>query len=306
MTSIRGRNAAAAARAFLVVTVLAAAASCGTDGAEPDFGAPSADRIVSMAPNITETVFALGEGGRLAGVTDFCDYPPEAQNLPRVGGYLDPDKEKLTMLAPDLILIQGEHAEVEQLAKANGTPVVHVNMDSLGSIDAGIMTIGKALGVEPKADELVAQVNAGLDAVRAAVADLPRPKVLIITARTSHDLNNLYTVGGKSFVSELVDLAGGDNIYADAPETYFEASKETVVLQAPDAIVEFHAGETLTDEDKARFVADWNQLASLPAVEEGRIYIITESHALRPGPRVPEIAGALARLLHPDAGLSLP
>jgi ABC-type Fe3+-hydroxamate transport system substrate-binding protein len=133
------------------------------------------------------------------------------------------------------------------------------------------------------------------------VAGLPRPKALIITMRHDHTLNTLYTAHGASFVSELAGVAGGDNIYADAATTYPEASKETVVLKAPEVILEFHAGEKIDDAERRRFAEDWRQLPSLPAVQNGRVYVITEPHAVRPGPRIGEIARLLAGLLHPEA-----
>jgi iron complex transport system substrate-binding protein len=255
--------------------------------------------VVSFGPQITETIFALGEGKRLIAVTDFCDYPPEVKNLPKVGGYMNPDFEKVTMLRPELVILSGKHLEMSAFCQKSGIPYVNVYMDSLDTIDQGIDTIGKALGVPDKAKALEQKVQSGLDAVRASVAGKPRPKVLIITGRSGHDLNTLPTVSGKSFVSQVVSLAGGDNIYDDASQPYLEASKETAVLKAPDVVLEFHAGEKLSDEERQAYVRDWAQLPSIPAVKNGRIFIITETHALRPGPRIPEIARMIADMLHP-------
>jgi len=259
--------------------------------------------IVTMAPHLTETLFALGQGGRVVGVSSFCDYPPEVAALPKAGGYIDPDLEKITALAPELLIVPGEHDTVTEYAAMRHLPVLNVNMDSLESIDAGIATIGKALSCEEAAGALRAGIKGDLEAVRAAVSGLPRPKVLLITMRQDHDLNTLYTANASSFVSELVECAGGDNVYADSGNTYLEASKETIVMKAPDVIIEFHAGEALSPEEQAQYVNDWQQLPMLPAVKNGRVYLVLESHALRPGPRVAEIARILARLLHPDAEL---
>ena len=150
-------------------------------------------------------------------------------------------------------------------------------------------------------ESLVTQFDAGLDAVRAAVASQPRVPVLILTGRQLRDMTRFHTVGGTSFISELVDVAGGANIYADAGQPYIEASKETVVMRAPQAVIEIHAGQTLPEDIQAQYIADWRQLPSLPAVQNGRIYLVTDSHAMRPGPRAPEIAARIARLLHPEA-----
>lgn len=270
-------------------------------GAEREQPSAPPERVVSFAPNITETVFALGQGHRLVGVSSFCDYPPEVRALRQVGGHMNPDLEAVAVLKPDLILLQGRHEKVAQFAAHNNVPVAHVDMDSLDTVDQGIQTIGDALGCPERAEALRARIRGELEAVRNATAGRPRPRVLIITTRQSHDLNNLYTVGGRSFVSELVEIAGGDNIYRDAAQPYIEASKETVVMRAPEVILEFHAGEELSQDEIRRYQDDWRQLASLPAVQNGRIHLIFESHALRPGPRMPEIARLIAAILHPDA-----
>ncbi len=258
-------------------------------------------RIVSFAPNITETVFALGCGDRLVGVTDFCDFPAETAAIRKVGGHINPDLEAVAVLRPDLIIIQGLHEKVAQFAELHQIPLVRVNMDTLATIDDGIRIIGEELGCVEKADALRTQVRQELDEVKRRVANLSRPRVLIITSRQSHDMNNLYTLGGGSFVSELVANAGGENIFHDAPQAYMEASKESVVMRAPEVILEFHAGEKLSAEDQERYRSDWQAFSTLPAVQSNRIYLIMESHALRPGPRVGEVARILARCLHPEA-----
>jgi iron complex transport system substrate-binding protein len=257
--------------------------------------------IITMAPHLTETVFALGQGQRVIAVGSFDDYPPETAALPKVGGYIDPNLEKIAALSPELLIVPGRDQKVTEFAMLKGLTVLQVNMDSLATIDGGIATIGKALGCEAAATALRERLRANLEAIRGAVKGLPRTKVLIITERQDHTLNKLYTANRNSFVSEIVNCAGGDNIFADAPATYLAASKETVVVKAPDAILEFHAGEKLDESEQARYKADWRQLPSLPAVQSGRIFLILESHATRPGPRVAEIALEIARLLHPDA-----
>ena len=257
--------------------------------------------MITLAPHLTETVFALGQGSRVIAVGSYDDYPPEVAMLPKAGGYVDPDLEKITLLNAELLIVQGRHPKITEYARLKGAPLLSVDMDSLDGIDRGIGEIGRALGCEQEAEELRAHIRGDLDHVRTSVAGLRRPKVLIITMRHDHTLNTLYTAHGGSFVSEMVDVAGGDNVYADAPTTYPEASKETVVLKSPEVILEFHAGEIMNDRERQRFIEDWRQLPSLPAVQNGRVYVVTEPHAVRPGPRIGEIAGLLAGLLHPDA-----
>lgn len=259
--------------------------------------------IVSLAPNLTETIFALGEGKRVVGVGDFDDYPPEVATLPKMGGYLDPDLEKLTLLSPALIVVPGRHEQVSAFGDMNKIPVLNVHMDNLETIHAGIDTIGAALGVPEKATALWTKIDSDLNALREALKPYPRKKVLIVLGRERGDLTNLQTVGGTSFLSEIVEAAGGDNIYKDAAQPYLEASKETVLLKAPDAILEIQAGKSLTSNQLQLLYNDWRFLDTVPAVKDGAIYFITESHAMRPGPRIADVAKIIARKLYFEAKL---
>jgi len=262
--------------------------------------------IITFGPNITETVYALGQGDRIVGVTNFCDYPPEAQSKKRVGGYLDPDLETITALSPELIILPGKMEKLAQLAEQNNFKILNAHMDDMTSIHSSIREIGAALNCADKADTLLAKIESDLDTVRKAVKDKPRLKVLLINTRQSHDLNNIFTVGQLSFMSELTTIAGGENIFNDTQKPYFEASKESIVARAPDVIIEFHAGENISPEEQARYIADWNELSTVPAVQNKRVYLFLESYGLRPGPRVGLIAAQLAKMLHPDVPLPEP
>lgn len=261
-------------------------------------GTSSGKGIISLAPNITETIFALDQGHRVIGVGDFDDYPRQVRQLPSLGGYLDPDLEQMTLMSPALIMVPGRHEQVTRFAELNEISVLNVHMDSLESIYAGINKIGAALGVPEKAEALCAEIQADLDAIREAVAPFERRSVFIALGRERGDLSNLQTAGGASFISELVEIAGGDNIYQDVPKPYLEASKETLVLKAPDAILEIHAGKSYTRNQRQELYNDWRFLDTVPAVRNGSIYFVTESHALRPGPRIADVARILARTLH--------
>jgi len=285
--------------------VLAFALLAGCDGPGAG-GAPERHGVITFGPNLTETVFALGQGDRIVGVTDFCDYPPEARSKKKVGGYLDPDLETISALAPELIILPGKMEKLAALAEQNRFRVLNAHMDDLASIHESIRAIGAALGCAPSAEALCAKIDGDLAAVRSAVNGLPRPKVLLINTRQSHDLNNIFTVGRGSFVAELTDISGGDTVFNDTDKPYFEASKESVVARAPEVIIEFHAGENISIEEQARYVADWDELDTVPAVKNEHVYLFLESYGLRPGPRVGLIAARLAELLHPGAAVPQP
>jgi iron complex transport system substrate-binding protein len=265
-----------------------------------DTAVPVGGGVISLAPHLTEVVFALGQGDRLVGRGAYDDYPPEVVNIENIGGYLDPNLERIALLKPALLLLPGAHKQVADFAALNQIPAVAWNMDSFASIAEGITKIGDALGCPAEATALNARMAQQRDALAAKLAGVKRVKVLIITQRDTHDVSTLYTAGGTSFVSEMVALAGGDNLYAATEQPYLEASKETVVAGAPDVILEFHPGQAMTDKQQQAFINDWQALRELPAVSNYRVYLIDESHALRPGPRIMEIAERIARRLHPD------
>ncbi len=293
----RAQGRANVSRAVLLVVVLLG--GCGAVHHEPE----DASGVVVMGPHLTEFVYALGQGERVVAVGNYSDYPPAVEALPRVGGYIDPDLEKLTLLDPAVLLLAGVYPKVTDFAAQRGIRVVNINMDSFGGIDAGIARLGEALDCVGEADALRARMQREIEALRTATADLPPVPALILTGRAMHNLDTLHTVGRSSFVSEMVALAGGRNVYHDEDTAYFEASKETVVVRAPEAIIEFHAGEQLSSADEVSFLRDWNALPALPAVQEGRILLVTAPHALRPGPRIVGIARRIAAFLHPTAEL---
>lgn len=284
----------------IVWAIALAAALAG--GCGPGIAAPERTGVVTFAPSITETVFAIGQGDRVTGVTDFCLYPPEVAALPKLGGVFNPDLEALAALAPAVLIVPGPSStgKLAEFARRMGVAVVDGHMDSLATIDAGIQRIGDALGAADEATMVRQEIAAQLDAIARAVADRPRPRVLLVASRDTHTLDSVFTMGGTSFLSELLDVAGGENIFAGETQPYFEASKEAIVASEPDAIVEFHAGEALTEEELARFRSDWSALPTLPAVRDGRVYLLTEDFTLIPGPRIVETARLLAQRLHGD------
>lgn len=263
----------------------------GTDSAAPM-------RVISMGPNITEAIFALGQGDRLVGVTDFCIYPPEAKDLPRVGGFFNPNLERMTALRPDLVVLQGKHDKVDAFCRAEKVATLHVAMDSIATIYSGITALGGALGACTQAHDMNNAIRRALDSVRAAVAPFARKKVFVSLGRAMGSMAHLYTVGGASFVSELIAIAGGDNIFADVKQPYPEVSKESLIKRAPDVILEMRPGEHISDARQKQIAAQWHIFANVPAVSNHRVYIITEDFVLLPGPRIGKAAHVFAQILH--------
>jgi iron complex transport system substrate-binding protein len=255
-------------------------------------------RIISMAPNITETVFALGCGDRLVAVTDFCVHPPEALALPKVGGFYNPNLERMAVLNPDLVLLQGKHEKVDRFCDGRHIPVLHVAMDSLASIYSGIERLGEALGVPDRAAVLNRAIGNDLEAVRRAANRHSSRKVFVSLGRAMGSMANLYTVGGTSFLSEVLRIAGGENVFGDVKLAYPEASKESLVRRAPEVILEMRPGEAMAPERQKQIVAEWAVFKTIPAVRDGKVFVVTDDFILVPGPRVAAVARILAGTLH--------
>jgi len=257
-----------------------------------------AQRVVSMAPNITETIFAVGRGGCLVGVSDFCVFPPGALVLPKVGGFFNPNLERLAALQPDLVILQGKHDKVDRFCRARNIATLHVSMDSLSTIYSGIQELGAALGASARAQELCAKIKNELLAVQKKADRYPKRKVFVSLDRAMGSMANLYTIGGASFLSQVLEIAGGENIFSDVDQPYPEASKESLIKRAPEVILEMRPGETISSEKRRQLVAEWRVFPKIPAVRRGDIHVVAEDFVLIPGPRVVKIARILAEALH--------
>lgn len=254
-------------------------------------------RVVSTSPSITETVFALGLGDRVVGVSSYCRYPAAVTRLPRVGSFLRPDTELIARLRPDLVIVHGGPNGVPGQLSALGIKSVTVERGTLASVYSSIQKIGAAAAVPDRADILVKQIQGRLAAVRAAAAKRPSRKVLVIMGRQPGRLGDLIAVGRGSYVHDLVELAGGVNVLGDPslPE-YPRISMETVIRLQPDLIVDAgDMGETVEEHVRRQPITErlWRQQANVDAA----VHAVTSDAFVVPGPRVVEAAETLARWL---------
>lgn len=270
------------------VTVLLVLAACGS---APSPTAPGpARRVVSLAPSITEIVYALGAGDRLVGVCGQCDHPAAVAAVPRVGGYLVPSVEATVAARPDLVLAvpsPGNREAVLAIERA-GMRVVVVHDRTLDDLWTGMRTIAAALGVEASGERLVRDLQARLAVVRARTDPLPPRRVLMVVGHRP-----LVVVGDGTLQSELLTVAGGANV-AQGAGIWPRLSLETVVARAPEVVVDATMG---SDAGASRLFAG---LVTIPAVRDGRVVALADDRLFRAGPRVPEAAEVLARAIHPE------
>jgi iron complex transport system substrate-binding protein len=252
-------------------------------------------RVVSLAPSITEMLFAIGAGGQVVGVTQFCDYPPEAVTRTKVGAGF-PNIESLVALKPDLVVTSKDFIRPDTLAKLDQLKipaVVFVDAATVEDVYAHIQTLGRMLDRRPAADALVGAMRQRVAAVKAKTEALPRPRVLYVL-----NSDPFVTVGAGSFIHQLIGLAGGVNVAQASPIAYPRLNLEEVLKQDPEIIV-FPAGasEGVPEEQRQR----WRQWTTVTAVKRDRFAQVPSVLLDRPGPRVVEGLEALARQLHPEA-----
>jgi iron complex transport system substrate-binding protein len=263
--------------------------------------APAAHRIVSLVPNLTEVLFAVGAGSQVVGVSSYDDFPPEVLSLPRVGALLDPDTERILSLKPDLVIVYGSQTELDgQFARA-GIRVYKYRHAGIANVLQTIRELGAISGHSNESDRVTAQVKSQLDAIRARVRGRPRPRTMLVMGRDPMVLRGVYVSGGVGFLHELLDVAGGDDAFGDVKREGVQPSNETMLVRAPQVIIELHAGETPPPDVVQRERAVWSLLPSVPAVRNGRVHLLYGGYLLAAGPRLASATEALARVLHPDA-----
>lgn len=259
----------------------------GEDAAVPFPAEPS--RIVCASPAVAEIVFALGAGDRVAAVADFTDWPPEAAEKPRIGGALSPSRERILALQADLILSQGRSEALAALAREHRIAFFSLPLDTLSDVRAAIAGCAARLNAEERGRRLLREFDAGL-------AALPRREpvpVLIALGHSPGDLSGLMTTGTGTFLHDIVELAGGRNVFKDVPLPWPRISRESLLRRAPALVLDIQA-VALDDTRRAALAADWQRLGFAPA----QVRILEEDFLLRPGPRAPLAAARIAESIH--------
>jgi iron complex transport system substrate-binding protein len=257
-------------------------------------------RIVSLVPATTEMLFAMGAGDRVAGISNYDHFPPEAERLPRLGGLLDPNVERLLAVKPDLVIVYGTQSELRRQLDSAGIPMFSYVHRGLADITETIRTLGARVGSEQEARALADRMEKQLASIRSRVAGRRRPKTLLVFGREPGSLRRIDASGGYGFLHDILDTAGGADALGDIARESVQMSAEMVLARAPDVIVELRYGSA----DKAPSVESvrraWTALPAVPAVKTGRIYLLVGDEFVVPGPRVVGTVERLAAVLHPD------
>jgi iron complex transport system substrate-binding protein len=252
-------------------------------------------RILSLAPNVTEMLFAMGLGDRIVGRCIYCTYPPEAAAIPAVGDEMQLAFEKVIRLEPTIAFLVTRRDVLPRRLEGLGIRAVPLQSDRMDQMFNAIHIIGRETRHEEAAAALLTKIDADLDAVRRRVAGLARPKVLFAFPMTVGS-SRIMVAGRGTFVDDLLKVAGAENAYPEAAD-WPTVGPIQVIAMAPDIAIINAAGEA-PDRVQAIRTA-WSNLTSVPAVAHGRVYVLTESFLTIPGPRVGLAAKLLAETIHP-------
>lgn len=257
-------------------------------------------RIVSLSPGVTEILFAIGAGDRVVGVTEFCNYPEKAKSLPRIGGLLNPSYESIITLKPDLIIHQPNKHKIKNFVEKLGIHNLPISMLSFAEIFSSIKEIGVAVHRENAADALIQSMQAKIDFHRERLANVSQKSVLLILGISNDSMREVYGVGPKTFLGEMLALAGGNNILDETQAQYPKVSKEFIIHESPEIIIEIGRTDILTEESSKKRRKEWQKFSTIRAVKNQDIHMIGADYILIPGPRLVNIIELFVKAIHPE------
>jgi len=255
----------------------------------------SAKRIISLAPSITEILFALGLNEEIAAVTDFCDYPEAALNKPKIGGFINPSIEKIVSLKPDLTIAikDGNRWETIQRLNELGFPVYVVDPRNFDGVMRTIRNIGEIVEKPDASVRIIRNMVTRKENILNLTQSLPKPRVFFQVGDAP-----IITVGRGTLANDLIRLAGGENISEDEPVNYPLYSIETVMLKAPEVII---ISSMESKRDCMSLIKKWQDWKNIPAIKRKSIYVIDSNLVDRPTPRIIEGLEAMVKMIHTES-----
>ena len=258
------------------------------------------ERLVAMTPSVAEILFSLGLGEKIVGVCRFCRFPPEVENIPKIGGLLDRDNEAVLRLKPDLVIEMEENSQSCEILRSFGIEVLTVDHKTVDGVMDSILTIGQKFGPETleKAEKLRADLLAQLAEIEKKSKREKPVRVLICVDRErgTGQLLSLYIAGKNPFYNSTLEIAGGVNVAGGATQPVPIVSVEEVLRMNPEVIIDLCTIPSPSDETQG--IADWNVLGNaVDAVRNKQIYVFTEDYTSIPGPRLILYVEQLAEIL---------
>lgn len=294
------KGASKSALFLTLFALLSVPSSCSRSDQQPASGPVRPQRIVSLSPSVTEILYGIGAWPQVIAVSQFCTYPEDVKNKPRVNGWDKTNLEQVMALKPDFVIgVDAQEPFLKDKLTQLGVRSLFVKSQTLADIMASITEIGRGTGYEHEAIDLATKTQSEIDAVRKAVGDRPHPRVLCVVDRVPGTIRDLYTATKGSYLDELITIAGGDSIAPGGEHGYGKINKEAVLTLNPEVIIDMVQGSKGSlGEDP---VAVWSELAEVRAVREKRIYSMTDPSVIHPSQFIGHTAQLFAKALHPES-----
>ncbi len=256
------------------------------------------ERIISLSPNLTEIIYGIGAWEKVVGVTLYSDFPPEVEGVPKVGGWVNPNFEKIVKLNPDLVLLMKDQDGMfgDKIRKLGYKTLTIDSNTSINDIQNSILEIGRMLGKQDEAHRLSEEIKNSLNEIRLETENTPDKKVLLVVARNPGRLEDIYVIGKNNYINELISLAGGTNV-VESDRLALKITIEAILSYSPDVIIEVNHQKNKDTDD---IVKIWNGLKETQAVRNQEVHVVFSNELLRPSQRIIEGARILSRILHPE------
>ena len=261
--------------------------------------AKNIQRVISFSPSITEVLFAIGAEDQIAAVTDFCTYPKEALKKPKIGGILNTNAESIISLKPDMLIFQPGKSNVKQLAKNFNIDYIETSFQDLKSIYQSIKDIGTILKKTEEAKRLIINIKSKLEKYQERLKNIKPKSTLLILGDSQDPLRDLYAVGRKTFLDELLTRSGGENVLDKTLSQYPKVSREFIISRSPEVIIIAGPNSEFREQNFSQNLNAWRVLGSVRAIQNKNIHFIYEDYILIPGPRLVNIVDKFFHAIHP-------
>ena len=267
----------------------------------PFVSAQRPQRIISLVPALTEMLYAIGAGPQMVAVSSYDQFPPEVNALPKVGALIDPDTERIFSLKPDLVVTYGSQTDLHAQLDRASIPFFNYRHGGLTHVMATMRELGARTGHATEAEAAARAIELRIRVIQEGIKGARRPKTLLVFGREPRTLRNIYASGGRGFLHDMLEAAGGEDIFADIDRESVQATTELILARAPEVILELRSDD-IRDRQGIGMkleIESWSPLASVPAVKNGRVIILTGNGLVVPGPRVADGVERMAKALHP-------
>lgn len=269
-------------------------------------------RIISVTPVGTEILYALGLEENIVAVTNYCDYPPEAQKKEKIGGFTTINLESIVAKKADLVVLQDIHESFIPQLEELKIPYVLLTHGTLEEICTSIIKLGKVCDREKKAAEMVGSIRADVEYVRKKVAGQKKPSCMVCIRDTSVSrITSFHAAGRSTCYSDIIEKAGGKNALSEKTVHYSQVSQEGLIMLNPDVIFDMigdshfaRNGEKQKSDEE--IIKQWQGGVKVNAVKNGRIYVLRGTAFLRPGPRIGQVIKEFAKVIHPEVSWEAP